>query len=112
MLIIFMSLISKPCAKDIYRILADDKKNKGMGVELGQIEEQLLPRYPVVEINRIFGEMKIVGILKERGWATVAGEGRRMKYEIGDQSEWSALFASTLGYDAEELGIPAYLADK
>jgi hypothetical protein len=111
MLIIFMSLASNPCAKDIYRILADDKKNKGVGVELGQIEKQLLQRYPVAEINRRLGEMKIVGALGEH-WARGTDGRWRTKYEIGKQTEWSALFAAVLGYDAEALGIPAYLADK
>jgi hypothetical protein len=111
MLIIFMSLVSNPCAKDIYRILADDKKNNGDGVEFNQLKDKLIQKYEVREIAKLAGEMELVGVVS-KGWVKDADGRKHMKYTPGCQTEWSALFANTLGYDPIALGIPADLANK
>jgi len=106
-----MSLVSKPCAQDIYRILADDKKKNGNGVDLDQIKEELAPRYHTREIATMLGEMELLGVA-DTGWAKGEDERYHRKYTISNKTEWSALFANTLGYDPIALGIPENLANK
>lgn len=106
-----MALVENPCAREIYRILADDKKNKDEGVDFGTIKTHLAPVYQASEIGKMLGEMEMMGVASKK-WGKNADGRSCMKYEVSKETEWSALFARTLGYDPVALGIPEDLANK
>lgn len=105
-----MSLVSKECPRAIYKLLADKYLEDEGGLSLPELSRILTPRFEKLELVKYLVDMGMVGIVK-REWASSNGL-RREVYKIGNQTEWSALFANVLGYDTTNLGIPAYLADK
>jgi hypothetical protein len=106
-----MALVENPCAREIYRILADDKLNKDEGVDFGTIKTHLAPVYQASEIGKMLGEMEMIGVASRKR-DNDTGERSPTKYEVSKETEWSALFARTLGYDPIALGIPEDIANK
>jgi hypothetical protein len=98
-----MSLVCNECPRAIYTALANRYIEDKGGLNLQELCARLT-KYSETKIATSLGQMLIVGVVKDDSM-------RRDVYRIGNQTEWSALFARELGYNPEELGIPAIVAN-